>query len=119
KGLPRSYSDYLSWKIRQYHDLYFSRVNPDEYTIVRYVIAPDGQIREAEVLPESSSTPPAVAELAAETIRDMDPLEPLPAGIKEVVVLELFWNGTVIGDPGSLEERLSTLPDGRWIEEVP
>ncbi|WP_218081629.1 PrsW family intramembrane metalloprotease [Anthocerotibacter panamensis] len=118
KGLPRSYSDYLSWKIRQFHDLYFSQVAPDEYTVVRYVIAQDGHVREAEVLQENSTTPPAVAELAAETIRDMDPLEPLPQGIREVEVLELFWNGTVIGKPGSLEERLSMLPDGRWVQET-
>jgi len=118
KGLPRSYSDYLSYKIRQFHDLYFSQSSPDEYTVVRYVISPDGRIREADYLPDNSTTPPVVAELAVQTIRDMDPLEPLPTGTSEVVVYELFWNGAIITKTNSLEERLSMLPDGRWIEEI-
>ncbi len=118
KGLPRSYSDYLSWKIRQYHDLYFSQVDPDKYTVVRYVIEPDGEISLAEVLPDHSSTPPAMSELAAETIRDMNPLEPLPDGTGRVEVLELFWNGVPIERPGSLEERLSQMPDGRWVQPL-
>ncbi len=118
QGIPRSYTDYLSWKIRQFHDLYFSQVNPDEYTVIRYVIAQDGTVLEVEVLPESSTTPPVIAELAAETIRDMDPLDPLPPGTGTVEVLELFWGGATIAKPGSLEERLSLLPDGRWIQPL-
>jgi protease PrsW len=117
-GVPRSYSDYLSYRIRLYHDLYFDNTKPDQYTVVRYRIAPSGDIVSVEALQENSTTSPENSALAVQTIESMGPLEPLPAGTGEVEVVELFWNGVTIGRPGSLEERLSSLPDGRWISPV-
>jgi hypothetical protein len=117
-GVPRSYSDYLSYRIRLYHDLYFDNTRPDQYTVVRYRIAPSGEIVSAEALQENSTTSPENSALAVQTIESMGPLEPLPPGTGEVEVVELFWNGVTIGRPGSLEERLSSLPDGRWISPV-
>ncbi len=116
-GVPRSYSDYLSYQIRLYHDIYFKSgiVGADQYTVVRYRIAPSGEIASAEALQEHSTTSTEGSDLAVRTIQSMGPLEPLPPGTGEVEVVELFWNGVTIGRPGSLEERLSSLPDGRWI----
>jgi|GEM_PF-745808 len=117
-GVPRSYSDYLSYRIRLYHDRYFDHTNPEQYTVVRYRIMPSGEIASAEALQEHSTTSPENSALAVQTIQSMGPLEPLPPGTGEVEVVELFWNGVTIGRPGSLEERLSSLPDGRWISPV-
>jgi protease PrsW len=117
-GVPRSYSDYLSYRIRLYHDRYFDNTNPEQYTVVRYRIMPSGEIASAEALQEHSTTSSENSALAVQTIQSMGPLEPLPSGTGEVEVVELFWNGVTIGRPGSLEERLSSLPDGRWISPV-
>ena len=119
KGLPRSYNEYLSWKIRHYHDLYFERVGAGQYTVVQYEIDSVGNVTNVQVLYDHTTAPGDVAELAAETVRQLDPGLPLPEGIRSVTITELFWDGSPIGNPGSLENRLSELPDGREVIPYP
>lgn len=119
KGLPRSYNEYLSWKIRRFHDLYFDRVQEGEYTVVRYEIDAYGTVTNVEILYDHTNAPQEVAELAADTVRSVDPALPLPEGVQSVVITELFWDGSPIGAPGSLESRLSQLPDGREVMPYP
>lgn len=118
KGIPHSYNEYLSWKIRRYHDLYFERVVPGEYTVVQYEIDSVGNVTNVQVLYDHTTAPEDVAELAADTVRDVNPALPLPEGVESVVITELFWDGTPIGNPGSLEYRLSQLPDGREVTPI-
>ncbi|AGY57530.1 PrsW family intramembrane metalloprotease [Gloeobacter kilaueensis] len=119
QGLPRSYNEYLSWKIRRYHDLYFDQVGQGQYTVVQYDIDAVGNVSNVQVLYDHTTAPSEVAELAAETVRRLDPALPLPPGIQMVTITELFWDGSPIGSPGSLEEHLSELPDGREVEPYP
>ncbi|BAC88596.1 PrsW family intramembrane metalloprotease [Gloeobacter violaceus] len=119
KGLPRSYNEYLSWKIRRYHDLYFDRVGTGQYTVVQYEIDSVGNVTNVQVLYDHTTAPGDVAEMAAETVRRLDPALPLPKGIRSVTITELFWDGSPIGSPGSLEQHLSELPDGREVMPYP
>jgi protease PrsW len=121
KGLPSSYNEYLSYKIRRYHDLYFDKINQSggEYTIVQYEIDAVGNVTNVQVLYDHTTAPREVAELAADTVRSVDPALPLPEGVQSVTITELFWDGTPLGQPGSLEDRLSHLPDGREVIPYP
>ncbi len=121
KGLPSSYNEYLSYKIRRYHDLYFDQINQNsgEYTIVQYEIDAVGNVTNVQVLYDHTTAPREVAELAADTVRSVDPALPLPEGVQSVTITELFWDGTPLGEPGSLEDRLSHLPDGREVIPYP
>jgi protease PrsW len=121
KGLPSSYNEYLSYKIRRYHDLYFDQItqNSGEYTVVQYEIDAVGNVTNVQVLYEHTTAPHEVAELAADTVRSIDPALPLPEGVQSVTITELFWDGTPLGEAGSLEERLSHLPDGREVVPYP
>jgi len=121
KGLPSSYNEYLSYKIRRYHDLYFDQINQNggEYTIVQYEIDAVGNVTNVQVLYDHTTAPREVAELAADTVRSVDPALPLPEGVQSVTITELFWDGTPLGEPGSLENRLSHLPDGREVIPYP
>ena len=108
----------LSFQIRQYHDLYFEQIAPDEYTVVRYRIDAQGSIGEVEVLPDATTAPADVAELAAQAVRSIDSLPALPDGVHSAVVTELFWTGGTVRGAGAAIEHLSQLPDGREIVSV-
>ncbi|WP_218082558.1 PrsW family intramembrane metalloprotease [Anthocerotibacter panamensis] len=119
KGVPHSYNDYISGELRreqEKYDLYFSRLLPGEYTVVQYRVSSSGEIYDVQVLAEHTTAPPYVAQLAVEEVLRLNPLLPPPTQGRELMVTELFWQYEQVGAPGSLEDRLSRLPDGRQIE---
>ncbi|MBW4696718.1 MAG: hypothetical protein KME03_02235 [Aphanocapsa lilacina HA4352-LM1] len=107
----------LSWQIRRYHDLYFDQVSAGEHTVVAYEIGADGHVYNARIVPEYTSAPLDTAQLAVETVRNLDNRLPsLPADVRSVSVMELFWHGGRLDSEGSMVDYLSTLPDGRLIQ---
>ncbi len=119
QGIPRSYSDYLSYRLRidpTSYDIYFSQLGQDQWTVVRYRIETDGSIGSVDILEENTTAPREIAQIAVDDVYRMGPLIPPPTGGKAIVVTELFWRQSKIGQEGSLENRLSELPDGRMIE---
>jgi protease PrsW len=119
QGIPRSYSDYLSYRLRidpVSYDIYFSQLGQDQWTVVRYRIETDGTIASVDVLEEHTTAPQEVAQIAVDDVYRMGPVIPPPTGGRAIVVTELFWRQAKIGQEGSLENRLSGLPDGRMIE---
>lgn len=119
QGIPRSYSDYLSYRLRvdpASYDIYFSQLGQEQWTVVRYRIETDGSISSVDILEEHTTAPQEVAQIAVEDVYRMGPVIPPPTGGKAIVVTELFWRQAKIGKEGSLENRLSGLPDGRMIE---
>ncbi len=119
QGIPRSYSDYLSYRLRidpASYDIYFSQLGQDQWTVVRYRIETDGTIASVDILEEHTTAPQEVAQIAVDDVYRMGPVIPPPTGGKAIVVTELFWRQAKIGQEGSLENRLSGLPDGRMIE---
>lgn len=114
-----SYDQYLSYQVRRHHnDLqYFSHVRRNSWAIVHYRITHAGSVLAPEVI--SYCGTPEEAERAATVIRDMDPCLPLPGDAREIDIIELFWSlDNHALPPGSLAERLSHLPDGRFIREI-
>jgi protease PrsW len=119
QGIPRSYSDYLSYRLRidpASYDFYFSQLGQDQWTVVRYRIETDGSIASVDILEEHTTAPREVAQIAVDDVYRMGPVVPPPTRGKAIVVTELFWRQAKIGQEGSLENRLSGLPDGRMIE---
>ena len=119
QGIPRSYSDYLSYRLRidpASYDFYFSQLGQDQWTVVRYRIETDGSIVSVDILEEHTTAPREVAQIAVDDVYRMGPVIPPPTKGKAIVVTELFWRQAKIGQEGSLENRLSGLPDGRMIE---
>ncbi|MGA7952952.1 MAG: PrsW family glutamic-type intramembrane protease [Gloeobacterales cyanobacterium] len=119
QGIPRSYSDYLSYRLRidpASYDFYFSQLGQDQWTVVRYRIETDGSIDSVDILEEHTTAPRQVAQIAVDDVYRMGPVIPPPTNGKAIVVTELFWRQAKIGQEGSLENRLSGLPDGRMIE---
>lgn len=119
KGVPHSYSDYISGVLRReqdQYDIYFSRLLPGEYTVVTYQVSSTGEIYDVRVLWEHTKAPPQVAQLAVEEILRINPLLPPPTQGRELTVTELFWRYEQVGPAGSLEDQLSRLADGRRIE---
>jgi protease PrsW len=119
QGIPRSYGDYLSYRLRidpASYDFYFSQLGQDQWTVVRYRIEADGSIASVDILEEHTTAPREVAQIAVDDVYRMGPVIPPPTKGKAIVVTELFWRQAKIGQEGSLENRLSGLPDGRMIE---
>jgi hypothetical protein len=119
KGIAHSYNDYISGELRreqERYDQYFAHLLPGEYTVLRYHVGTDGEIYDIEILPDHTTAPPNVSQLAMEQIQHLSPLLPPPSQGRELIVTELFWQFDQVGPAGSLEEKLSQLPDGRMIE---
>ncbi len=116
KGTPSTYDEYLSYQIRRDRSdwYYFRNVPTDVWTVVRYRIAADGSLLDAQLV-ETSGTPDQ-AQRAVGVVMRAAPYLPLPGHVRSIEVTELFWTlGTSNFPPGSVAERLSTLPDGRSI----
>jgi hypothetical protein len=117
RGAVRSYNEYLSYRFHSspLSELYFEQLPPGEYTVLQYRVYADGSVADIEVLRDHSTTSEEVSELAVETVRSFNPAVPLPGGVRSIKVIELFWSGSVVGEPGSLEYELSQKPDGRKV----
>lgn len=111
-----NFNQHLGWQLHRFHDLYFEQAGIDEYTVVTYDIDASGHIYNVRVLPEYTTAPLDVAQLAAETVRNANGnLPALPEGVESATVTELFWTGSQLNEPESLVNHLSSLPDGRLI----
>ncbi|MHB2020618.1 MAG: hypothetical protein ACYCW6_27080, partial [Candidatus Xenobia bacterium] len=124
----KSYHEYLSAHLRepmltyqgmQVNGWYFRNLRrPDAWTIVRYRIRYDGTLLSVQLV--DSSADPDEAQKAVEVIENAAPFLPLPGGVQEIEVTELFWNQQLSRcPPGSLADRLSQLDDGRSIIATP
>lgn len=119
-GEAGSYNQYLSYQIRRRHNdmYYFRNVRPTTWAVVHYRIRGDGALLQAELM-KFGGGPRSDATRAVEVIRCSAPYQPLPEGARELDVIELFWTlSNQRFTPGSLEEQLSRLPDGRRIRAV-
>ena len=119
EGEQGSYNQYLSWQIRRRHTdgHFFRHVHPSTWAVVHYRIRQDGRLLEARLVKHGG--PLEEAERAVDVIRLSAPYEPLPENARGLDVIELFWstdNGRFT--PGSLEESLSRLPDGRRVRAL-
>jgi len=116
RGKGVSYNEYLSGQIR-YNDgdaHYFRHVSSSVWSVVEYRILKDGTLSYARLL-DTSGTPDE-GERAVDVIRNASPFHALPGQVSSIKVVELFWSQNVVTfQPGSLEEQLSRLPDGRMI----
>lgn len=121
KGIPHSYNDYISGELRRQqekYDVYFSHLLPGEYTVVQYRISPQGEVYDVHIVTENTTAPEPIARLAVEEVEQLNPLLPPPSDGQELLITELFWQYEQVGEPGSLVEKLSRLPDGRLVEKV-
>lgn len=115
-GIPKSYNDYLSYKVREagIADHYFRHVPPHMWTVVRYKVAANGSLLDARVVKSNGFAEDAARVVTV--IEECAPFLPLPENARSIEVTELFWSGgSAQFQPGSLEEQLSRLPDGRSI----
>ncbi|MBC7880208.1 MAG: hypothetical protein H7Y37_02645 [Anaerolineae bacterium] len=124
KGGTRSYNEYLSYRLHSstLNETYFDALPPGSYTVVEYTVDADGTIHDAHVIYESTTAPQEVAEMVVATVNALNPALPIPGEPHTLKVTELFWNSSddpTIGAPGTLEHKLSQLPDGRSITVMP
>jgi protease PrsW len=124
KGGARSYNEYLSYRLHNstLNETYFDALPPGSYTVVEYTVDADGTIHDAHVIYESTTAPQEVAEMVVNTVNALNPALPIPGEAHTLKVTELFWNSSddpTIGSPGTLEYKLSRLPDGRSITVMP
>lgn len=116
-GIPKSYNDYLAYKVREggISEYYFRNVPPSMWSIVRYRIVQDGTLVDARVV--KSNGPVSDARRIVTVLQSVSPFLPLPEGARAIEVTELFWSGgSAQFEPGTMEEQLSRLPDGREIK---
>lgn len=116
-GQSGSYDQYLSYQIRRRGtDMHFFRhVRRSTWAVVHYRIRHDGRLLLAELV-KYGGGPLDQAKRAVDVIRWSAPYEPLPEDARELDVIELFWSVRYRQfTPGSLEESLSQLPDGRRV----
>jgi protease PrsW len=121
QGNARSYNEYLSYRFHSsaLSEQYFAQLQLGEYTVLQYIVDADGTIDNIEILRDHSTTSDEISQLAVETVRSFNPAAPLPAGVHSLRVVELFWNGSIVGDSGSLENELSQQIDGRKVYVEP
>jgi RsiW-degrading membrane proteinase PrsW (M82 family) len=118
-GVRGSYDQYLSYQIRRHHaDMYFFRhVARTTWAVVHYRIGADGGLRGVELMKHGG--PLEEARRAVVVVERAAPFQPLPQGARELDVVELFWNTAQGLEPGTLEWKLSRLPDGRRVRATP
>jgi RsiW-degrading membrane proteinase PrsW (M82 family) len=116
RGEDKTYNEYISYRIRvnDTDGYYFRHTPPFIYSVVEYTILKDGTLLDAHLIKTSGR--PEDGERAVQVIRMSAPFVPLPGTARGIKITELFWTRRVGFPPGSIEEKLSRLPDGRYIQ---